>query len=313
VSTGNGPIRCGGRAFVDDASYAEALAAFTRNDPARAIAAMAENAQAFKSPARQKEITKLFAKSAPLVTLASIRKVAATPNGGALPRGGLGPLAFEPNDDLLVRTAEGVARIDATTFAQSDADVPKWPELFGPGSASGEASPSISGDWLAAVEQSCNEPVLSALLQGAPAPDGEPRRTRIPVPISARTPCVQMANVAWVPLGVSGTELVVAVGTDVVSINPAAAPRASAKTLPLAGTGTLRGTGRSPDGAAVALPFDAGVLVVSAAAARRWIDPILQGAWGCTPSNGGKRLACVSGGEAVILQAVEKLKVEGRK
>jgi hypothetical protein len=303
VSTGTGPIRCGGTAFIEDAGYAEALAAFTMNNPAQAIAALAETEQPFKNPARQKEIAKLFAKSAPAVTLASIRKVAAAPSGAGA-RGGLGPLAFEPNDDLLVRTAEGVARIDAVTFAQSDAGLPTWPERFAaPDNTAGDSAPSPSSYAIAAIEQSCDEPVLSALMQGAPAPDGEPRRIRIPLPIAARTPCVPIAAVPWVPLGASGSELVVAVGTEVVSIDHGPTPRASTKPLPLGGAGMLRGAARSPDGAAVALPFDAGVLVVSGTKAQRWIDPALQGASGCVPSNGGKRLACVKGGEAMILLA----------
>src|SRR5262249_13800757 len=115
--------------------------------------------------------------------------------------------------------------------------------------------------------------------------------------------CVGIANVPWVPLGASGTELVIAVGTDIVSIDHGPASRASTKTLPLGAADALRGAARSPDGASVALPFDAGVLVVSGTTARRWVDPALQGAWGCVPSNGGKRLACVSGGEAMIWEA----------
>lgn len=303
VTTSAGPIQCGDPSSLAEASIAEATAAFTLSDPARALAAIGRlDALPNLGDARKREILKLLGRGAPFAKVEIVHRASAVPAQSAAL--GYGPLTFDAGGDLLVRTTEGVTRIDRTTFAETPASVAAWPDKLVAGSFA-----------LVRVEQRCDSPTLIAVFEdtseGSSAPSAES-----PLPIFAPvTPrglpgygrcsaitSVPVAPVGWVPeLG-----LVVGLGPELVAIKKQ--PEATVVSLPrlplpapLDVGSVPAGAARSPDGATIAVPTSRGLLVAPAGgAAKLWTGQEIDQASACTPSAGGARVACVGGGAAMI-------------
>ncbi|WP_437724547.1 hypothetical protein [Sorangium sp. So ce861] len=299
VWTGVGPVRCGEPGLAAAIDHAEAVAASTRGAPIAAVAALDRGG----AEARGKEEGKLLAKLAPPATASAVYRTAAAPQPTR--PGAFGPLAFEASGALLVRTAQGVVRVDpAASPGSSEAatDIAPWPAAVHAGPAE-----------LVAVERRCDAPTLLALFRSSPDAVGE---MEVPLPLlrgqgprarpGAAPPerCAGTERLPFSPLAASEGGFDIALGAALVSIDlRAAAPTASALSFPLA-TPAPQGAARSPDGATLAVPAAGGLLVATAGgAARLWSGGDLAQATACAPANGGARVACVVGAAAVIFEA----------
>ncbi|AUX49095.1 hypothetical protein SOCE26_106400 [Sorangium cellulosum] len=293
VSTGAGPVRCAEPGLAAAIDHAEAVAAQTRGAPLAAVAALDRGGP----EPRTKDEGKLLAKLAPPATAAAVHRTAAAPQPGAL-----GPLAFEAGGALLVRTAQGVVRVDPATFGEAAADVPPWPAALLAGPVE-----------LVGVERRCDAPTLLALVRSSPDAVGE---MEVPLPLlrgqgprarrgaAAPERCAGTERLPFAPLAASEAGFDVALGAALISIDlRAAAPVASALSFPLA-TPAPQGAARSPDGATIAVPAAGGVLVATAGGATRlWSGGDIAQGTACVPASGGARVACVVGASAVIYEA----------
>ena len=281
VATGAGPIRCGEPAFDDAIAHAEGVAASTAGDPLAAVAAL-EAARG-----RSKDIARLLGKIAPPAAATVARRVDAAPDA----REGWGPLAFEPAGDLLVRTAAGVVRVDRGTFAEAPAGADAWP-----------AALAAAGAELVGVERRCDAPTLLAVVRGAAA-DAEPRAIPLPLLVDGER-CAGPTRVAFSPLGASDRALDLAVGAALISLDLGGAVPLARRAAPPLASPAAPGAARSPDGATIAVRAASGLLVVTAGGqARLWSGEGIEQTLACAPQNGGARVACVSGGAAVIYEA----------
>jgi hypothetical protein len=110
------------------------------------------------------------------------------------------------------------------------------------------------------------------------------------------------------PLGASANGFVIAVGGELVGLGAVpgdGGERLAAATVgfPLPIDSIARGAARSPDGSSIALPMPGGVLVWTAGrTAELWTGADLGRAWGCVPSSGAGRLACVVDRSAMIFE-----------
>ncbi|MGK4009278.1 hypothetical protein WMF31_42150 [Sorangium sp. So ce1036] len=295
VWVGPSPVRCNEPGLAASIDHAEAVAAATRGAPLAAIAALDRG----DAEARSREGSKLLAKLAPQVTAAAVYRSIAAPQPSR--PGSLGPLAFEANGDLLIRTARGVVRVDHATLGESAADVPPW-------SAAVLAGPAE----LVGVERRCDAPTLLALFRSSPDAVGA---MEVPLPLlrdqgprargGAASPerCAGTERVPFSPLAASERGFDIALGAALVSIDlRSAAPTSAALSFPLA-TPAPRGAARSPDGKTLAVPAAGGLLVATAGGATRlWGGDTALGS-ACVPANGGARVACVGGAAAVIYEA----------
>ncbi|WP_437647168.1 hypothetical protein [Sorangium sp. So ce362] len=296
VWTGAGPVRCGEPGLAAAIDHAEAVAASTRGAPLAAVAALDRGG----AEPRTKEEGKLLAKLAPPVTPSAVYRTAAAPQPTR--PGAFGPLAFEASGALLVRTAQGVVRVDPAASTESATDIPPWPTAVRAGPAE-----------LVAVERRCDAPTLLALFRSSPDAVGE---MEVPLPLlrgqgpraraGAASPerCAGTERLPYSPLAASEGGFDIALGAALVSIDlRAAAPASSALSFPLT-TPAPQGAARSPDGTTLAVPAAGGFLVATAGgAARLWSGGDLAQATACAPANGGARVACVAGAAAVIFEA----------
>lgn len=281
ISTTAGPVRCGDRRIAEESTIAEVEAALNLADPLAAFAALT---RLDALGPRRKDVDALVAKSVPTVggTLARTTAVIAESDGPA----GLTPLAFDTNGDLLVRAPDRVVRVDKATFAESAVDpAPAWPKRIA-------WPPSGSPAWsLAAVEERCDAPTLiGRFTLGADT-------TTLALPIATPPRCTPSAGLRVDALGSSASGALFAVRGDVVSLplqSPPKATVADALAAPFA-----RGAARSPNGGVIAVATSRGVLVAvlkgsaRGASAKLWTAPIIDGAFGCVPSDAADRLACV--------------------
>jgi hypothetical protein len=306
-------LDCGPARSLEDAAFAEGAAALTLGEPERAAAALAR-LDAMTGPdagknARRRELDKLFAKAAPAIAAKEAYRTTAVPEAGPAGAPSWLPLAFEASGDLLVRTAGGVVRVRAAADFREE-PVPEataWPIGLTLPPRPGEA-PAASAR-LVGVSQRCGSPWLVALLDAAGA------RAKVALPIEAPVApsglpaarCEPLVSVPVVPL--DAAPLRFEVGGEIVELAPAAERGGPSVALaPLrAADARMLGSARSPDGRAAALPLPGGVLVVrdlgkDKPAAARWGGPDLEKAWSCTPSNGGKRVACITAAGAAIYE-----------
>ncbi|HVY47599.1 MAG TPA: hypothetical protein VHB21_17035, partial [Minicystis sp.] len=145
VTTSAGPVRCGELHVASDVALAELEAAVNLGEPVAAAAALARVDALGPNGPRKKDVEKLVAKTLPKITPGDVRTLAAAPAGGGV--AGYGPLAFLANGELLVKTAQGVVRADAS-LAESPAEPRAWPAAI--------AYPPADPAWrLARVEAHC--------------------------------------------------------------------------------------------------------------------------------------------------------------
>jgi hypothetical protein len=294
VTTSGGSVRCGETKSDSEIAYAELEAAVNLGEPVAAVAALARIDLLGKDGPRKKDVDRLTSKLLPSVTPTDVKTLTAVPAANAVM--GFGPLAFLANGDLLVRTAQGIVKADAT-LAESPAEPRTW--------MTGLAYPPAESTWkLVGAERRCTMPSLVAHFEvkGAAPEAGE---LALPIPTPAR--CAP-GSLTAISLGQNSGGALVAFGLEVVQIPLANTPTAnlpeSLKAEPLAEE--QLGAARSPDGVALALPTARGVLVAAVegsgkkAKAALWSGPELNQASFCVPANAGKRLACVAQGKAIV-------------
>ena len=298
LTTSAGPVRCGEAFSVEEAGYAEGVAALTLGEPGRALAAVARLESAPAGKGRRKELEKLVAKAAPESAATTVHRVKAAPTGGNATTLGTSPLAFEHVGHLLVRTEAGVVRVDKESFAETPApEVTPWPAALAGGR-----------EELVKIVQRCDPTTLLAEL--VPAAGGAATAVALPIfgPLDSLGAPARDGRCA--PIGVRASLLdaapnryVIAVGGEPIAIDKRGkAPAATLVAVPLTGERPL-GAARSPDGTTAASFAPKGVLVEASRSARVWTSGDLAQAWGCTPSNAGARLACVIGTTATIFEA----------
>ncbi len=296
ITTSAGPVRCGEARVLEDAGMAEVEAALNLGEP---LAALAARARLESMGVHRKDVDTLVAKSIPTVSAKAVHKTAAAP--AIEPSPAFSPLAWDNGGDLLVHTGDKVIRVDHSAFAEAPIDAAlAWPTrlVFPAGAGASADAPSWK---IVAVERRCDEPTLTARLAS-----GE---VALPIAVPAR--CTPSSRVTAELLGASDQGALLAVGPDVVAL-PLAAPLKPAlleSLAPAAGAAVELGAARSPNGATIAVPTDHGVFVAAvksgsrAAKGKLWSGADLDGAYQCVPSNGGERLACVTGSTATIFEA----------
>ncbi|MEO7330443.1 MAG: hypothetical protein ABI193_17845, partial [Minicystis sp.] len=298
VSTNAWPIRCGENHVLEDAAMSEVEAALNLGDPVGALAALAR-LDAFGP--RRKDVEALVARSVPSLAAKSIYKTSVTP--AVEPSPAHGPLAFNPGGDLLVHTVDSVYRVDRTSFSEARVDAALvWPKRL--------SFPTDAPTWtLSGVEQRCDESVLLAHFETRKGEEVGKTDVLLPLAIPAR--CTPSPRLPVDLLGSSTQGLLFAVAGEVIAVPPADPPRpVLAESFSAApGTAVPLGVARSPDGGTLAISTVRGVLVVSAkgsgrgAGSKLWGGLDTDGASLCVPDDGGKRLACVVKGAAVIYEA----------
>lgn len=276
VSTSAGPVRCGDTHLFDDAAMAETEAALNLGDPLAAAAALG------RFEGHRRDLEALVAKSIPSLGGKLVRTTAATPD--VQPPPAYGPLAFNNEGDLLLRTRERVVRVDRTSFMESPVDAAlAWPTRL------------VTPAWtLLSVEERCDAPTLIARFDigGAPAD--------VPLPVLTPSRCVASSRVPVDLLGSSAQGALFAVHGDVIAVPRETSPRpALAEALAQApGVPVELGAARSPDGTVIAITTARGALVATlkgpgrGATAKLWTSPALDGATACVPNNAADRIAC---------------------
>ena len=291
ITTNAGPIRCGDVRLVEEASMAEVEAALSLGDP---VAAMAALGQLDALGVRRKDVNALVTRSVPTIAGTLVRVTGGTPEP---PRpSGFSPLAFDADGSLLMRTADGVVRVDKATFAESRAaDTPAWPKEL--------AWPPDAPAWsLSRVDDACDLAVANAHFVYS----GATTSVALPVPTPAR--CVAGGPPAPVDLlGAGAQGFLFAYRGEVMAVPLASLPHVVAADSLAAPA--QRGTARSPDGGTIAVSTSRGVLVAvlkgtgRGAKAKLWTTPQIDGGSACVPNDGGERLACVVKQGAAIYEA----------
>ena len=273
---------CAGSRALEEAGLAEARAQATLGDALRAALAFdrAQRPPAAKSPAKLKEVQSLLEKLAPVRETTSVRLLAAVPDEPPRDVPAFGPLAFEADGHLLIRTRAGVVRADVVQGDESDAGKPPWPSAIG-----GDGRPV-----LAAAVHACDGVAIRAVFT---KPEGAATEVILPVvpPLGER--CVvprgepqPVRPLAWGP---SGLELIV--GGEPLLVTEAGRAGLLAATLDAPG---LPGAAKSPDGTALVVPTSVGLLVRGSFGARLLRAKELDGELRhCAVSNDGKRVACL--------------------
>jgi hypothetical protein len=291
ISTSAGPVRCGDARPIEDAGMAEVEAALNLGEP---VAALAGLARLEAMGVHRKDVDALMAKSIPTVTAKAVHKTTAAPAIESSPS--FSPLAWDSSGDLLVHTVDRVVRMDHTAFAEAPIDAAlTWPVRV--------ASPAVvAPPWtILSVERRCDEATLMAHTDS-----GE-----VALPIAVPSKCTASARVTTELLGATEQGALLAVGADLVTI-PLVSPLKPVvpdSLAPAAGAAVELGAARSPNGTVIAVPTDHGVFVATVKSGARtakgklWSGPDLFGAYLCVPSNGGERLACVTGTTATIFEA----------
>jgi hypothetical protein len=304
LTTSAGGVRCGDGAFLADAAYAEAVAAWTVGDPLLALDATAR-AEGLGSEkwSRRKELAKQVEKGLRSSNAKELVRATATPAPVDTKRPAWGSLAFENAGHLLLRTATAVVRLDGTTLQESPApEIPRWEETFGTGAKSEAGTEPV----LSALAQRCDRPTLVAeISEGA----GKDAPRVLPLPIS--TPvgadgfpaprCAPLSGLPLSPIDARGGRLWLALGTVTLELDVAKpVPAPEAVTLPTSTSERRLGSVRSPDGATLALPSTRGLVLRTGTSTRLLPSLTPDRATGCVPSNGGARVACLVGGAAVL-------------
>jgi hypothetical protein len=291
-------ISCGPSHALEEAGLAEARAFANAGYVLRAIDARdrAELAPATHTPTLLADVDAAIAKAAPISSQATLRAASAIPQIYRAKAPSWGALAFDDANKLLVRTLAGVVRVDPQNGDENAAtDVPTWPtEVLAPDGT------------LRFIEaySPCDFISLHATFApvGAAEATGDLRDVLIPVeaPLgascaSARGNPAAVTPIAW---GASGLEALVAHQPILFSPDLKQAS-AVAKFTTQVGP---RGSPRSPNGHALAVPTSQGIVVVQDDKSRLFRAPELDGGYAelrdCTVSNDAQRVACVRGGRA---------------
>ncbi|HEX6271610.1 MAG TPA: hypothetical protein VFZ53_01150, partial [Polyangiaceae bacterium] len=280
-------LTCGSlTTVVDSLATAEIGAELARGRVLEAFGALARDGWYFgkTSPAARKRLEKTLLDAVkPAVataTLVDVRPfVPATPH--------YSPLAFEPDGTLFVRTADGLARIEAggasATAVDLDGGAPRALEVV-----------TATDVVLTGVAYSCDRSDATLLVRekfwapGATAP--------IPTGLLSPRPgaCGRTrfdAAPGFSPIGAAGPKFVALFGGSIIG--------------DLGASTTPPGSARSPDGRFLAFPTAFGILVSGPETLLLNLAPGTAPArlTDCVPANDGKTAACVADGKVLIAKS----------
>ncbi len=292
---GAGAVICGGGRALGDLGLAEVRAYATLGDPLRAALALdrAERPPALHSPAHAADAEKWIAHLAPVAMARSVRAVAAVP---LAPRGhepSWGPLAFETEGKLLVRTAVGVVRVDPDQGDEAAAQGVDWKP--------GVVSPDGSTRWIEAYDP-CDGLSLRATFALASGDDVREVALAVQPPLSGRCAGSRGALARTIPVawGPGGLEAIVEGEPVLVSPDLSGSSALAA----FMNQPSTRGGPRSPDEKTYVVATSAGLLVRGPAGARLFHARELDGTYGderdCAVSDDGVHVACVRAGKAWV-------------
>lgn len=300
LTVGSGGVACGPSRALEEAGFALARAYATQGEPARAVWAIdrAQQPPASKTATRLSEAQAWLAQAAPIAQAKQLRAIAAVPQLERSTAPAWGPLAFEANGKLLVRTAAGVARIDPATGDESEApDVAPWKAHV--------TSPDGTLRWLSVTSACDGGPLRAAFASTGPALDADTRNVLLPIATPLGTRCtggrgeaVRAIPLAWGPRGL---EAIVA-GEPVLFASDLSRASIAASALDQPST---PGAPRSPSGKVTAVATSQGI-VVRTTKSRMLRAKELEGGYGelqaCTVSDDAAFVACVRGGRAFVGQ-----------
>jgi hypothetical protein len=290
---GAGSIGCGTAHALETLGLAAVRAYATLGDPLRAALALdrAERSPATRTASRAAEAQAWVTQLAPLTPARSLRAIAAVPVEPHGHEPTWGPLAFEPDGKLLVRTAVGVVRVDPDQGDEAAAGGVDWKP--------GVTSPDGALRWIEAYDPCDGLPLRATFATG-----DDVRDVALPVPpplggrcAGSRGAPARAIPVAWGPRGleaiVEGEPLLIA--TDLSSASALSAFLDQPPT---------RGSPRSPDGKSYVVPTEAGLLVQGTARARllraRETDGTYADQRACVVSDGATHVACLRGDKAWV-------------
>ncbi len=293
LKTSAGTPRCGDGELAADAIVASGLSLVRSGDLGRAATLLDALAALPKAGARKTTLEAALDAAAKPVDAGVARRVSARPTAK---KGVLAPFAWTTATELQLITDSGVVAVDVASGEEAASDAIAWPR--GVAWRSGDASievieASTSCDpperrlYVTARQTKAHAVLPSAL-------DMVPRRAdkgckSASLPLSAITVGSDGATAAV------GAELYrLTFGEKGIVATPAASALGGSALSP-------PGASRSADGKAVALPLADALLVVTAAGAERWRGADLKGLGPCAPSPDGARVACVSGGQVVVV------------
>jgi hypothetical protein len=292
---GTGAIGCGGARALEDLGLAEVRAYVTMDDPLRAALSLdrAARVPAGRSSSRLSEAQKWIAQLAPVATARLLRAAAAVPMAARGHEPAWGPLAFEPNGKLLVRTRAGVVRIDPDQGDEAAANVPDWPMAV--------TSPDGARKWIDAYDP-CDGMPLHALFEMTNGENG--RDILLPVMPALGGRCVgsrgspaRAIPIAW---GSGGLEAIVEGELVLVSSDLGNASLLTS----LIDQPRAAGAPRSPDGKAYVIATEAGLLARREGRSRLLRGSELDGTYAeqhdCAVSNDTTHVACVHAGQAWV-------------
>ncbi|MEI7891687.1 MAG: hypothetical protein WCI05_01265 [Myxococcales bacterium] len=285
--SGSAALACNSSRALEDGALAEVRAYVTLGDPLRASAALHRmDSGAVKT--RLDDARGWIQGIAPVRLARSIRLVVAVLSMDSGRGPAWGPLAFDAEGRLLVRTAAGVARLDPTTGEIGAAPVAVWPLAV--------RSTDGALRWLTATDPCDGSPICATF---------DPTGTCVPLPIapllsatcSGKGEPMKTVPIAW---GAAGLEALVA-GEPVV-IHPERGRAVPLRAMPEQPV-TL-GAPRSPDGRVLVVATSLGLLVKTASSSQLLRASELDGTYesqqGCVVSNDGARAACARGGKGWV-------------
>jgi hypothetical protein len=293
--TGTGTVACGSGRALEEAGLAEVHAYAALGDAVRAALAFdrAERPPATHTASRVTEAQKWIASVATPASVRLFRAVAAVPVALSVREPSWGPLAFEPNGKLLVKTRAGVVRVDADLGDEVDAGVAPWKAAV--------TSPDGVAQWIEAYDPCDGLPLRATFTLGG---GRDERDLELPIapPLAGRCAGARGAPARTTPIawGPSGLEAIVAGELVAVASDLAhGAPLAG-----LLGQPYTPGSPRSPDGKTYVLATGAGLLVRSAEHTRLLRASELDGTYGdqqaCAVSNDSTHVGCVHAGAAWV-------------
>ncbi len=284
---------CAGSRALEDAGLAEARAAVTAGDVIRAAVSLdrAERPPSAKTPARVKETAAAIEKLAPVREAVTTRLFAAVPDEPPRDAPAWGPLAFEPDGHLLIKTKAGVVRADPKSGEEADSGRPPW-------------SPSIGGDghptFLTAVS-TCDGVAIRAVFNKADGAGTAEALLPIVPPLGERCQVPRGEPAAVRPLAWSSSGLEAIVGGELVLIGPEGT-RGSLLAGPLDAPAPP-GSAKSPDGTALVFPTSLGFALRATSGARLLRAREWDGTYAemrhCVVGNDARRVACLRGGRVV--------------
>ena len=278
-------LACGESRALERTALARLRAYVTLKEPHYALPAFEEARALLRD---KKDAEKLALGSVSVVPVAEARALGVVPE--VLPGGApaYGPLTFESDGNLVVKTRDALVRVDTRSFEEVNAPGARYLATV--------ASPDGSYSWLEAYDP-CDGVALRLTL--APITTGDVLDVALPVAASlghcgGKGESKRAAPLSWTKSGLDVLVEGYPVHVDVTRNKAELA-------LPDAGAALAPGSARSPNGKLYAAPTSLGLFV--GGAGKLLTHPELvqpRELTGCTVTDDGATAACVRAGKVVV-------------